>query len=1597
MASGFYKVNDKSDKRIESTAQESDRSSNDSGIAGKITDITQDDTVAISSISAEEACAVRVLLLPQSGKMQRLRIPMEAEGKFQFEHSAGIPDLGHFYLWGSMRKWTACCIKPAFLMDAKGDSSRNLELGACTMCEIRNIGQTCRLYAEYDDDSSNVFTSYQILTTSDIKIGSKESFCDIAYSNRYVSGQHAVISRRGNSLYVKDCQSAAGTWVNGLRIEEAELEPGDRVTILGLEIIAGSGFISINDKQTGVKIRGNKLVKLSAETALSLMPPSESAKHQDVLFNRMPRRIAVLEPTNIQIEAPPMSINSSSIPMLLRMGSPLAMGGASAMAGNYIMLLSMVLFPFLTQKYSEKEKKEYETRRLAKYREYLDGKRQEILDEKSYEESVLRQNYPAIQDILKYPVSGEHLWEKSKTDEDFLKLRIGSGEVPMQAEIEYPKTRFNMDEDVLEKEMYELATTPVFLENAPILADFAGNFVCSVSGPKQLAYAFAKRLMMSMAVLNSYDEVKLVVLAEPEDIEDELEFVKYIPHVWDDQKNMRYIATSPSEAYQIGERIKQDIEADLEDPREIKEMLKSRPYYMVFALSKRIFDSMEILKSVMQQDETCGVSVITIFDDLPKECSLLFDISTSGTNTITYLKEITSKADTFSFDTYDRETAEAAMKAVANTSLKAVSQAYSLPKSLAFLEMYDAGRIEHLNIMKRWTENNPIKTLAAPVGVATDGSPFCLDLHQKYQGPHGLIAGTTGSGKSEFLITYILSMAINYRPEEVAFVLIDYKGGGLAGAFDDPVKGIHLPHLVGTITNLDGPAIERSLLSIESELTRRQRIFKEARSLSNEGTMDIYSYQKLYRAGTVTEPVPHLFIICDEFAELKQQQPEFMDELISAARIGRSLGVHLILATQKPSGVVNDQIRSNTKFRVCLKVQDKNDSMDMLKRPEAAEIKEIGRFYLQVGYNEFFALGQSGWTGAPYEPQDEVIVRRDDSIRIVDAVGQTVAEEKPDTGVSSANETQLVAIVRALSDIAAAQNIPVRQLWEPPLSRRIDLNDLPQEEDDSISIPVGMIDDPENQKQYVMRYDFEKSQHLLIAGLAASGKTQLIQSMIYSLAGKYTPDDVNFFILDYSSRLLKQFGKLPHTSAALLDDDADRTGLFFGLIDRTIAERKALFSELGVDNYSTARKMTRLPLILVFIDNFAGFSANKFGESFAYNLNRYLKEGLNYGVKFIISCNHLNDMTTKVRQELGDRICFAMKDRFEFSDGLNCRVSYVPPAYPGRGLVVQDGRPLEFQAAIYNAQATDLQRLSGMAEETVRLAGKYCEYRKAPRLPVADINVTYETFAEQFAPGRIPLGFYRHTDKAVALPLKQFSLLSIYQGNEDGVIPVLENMLLAARNENMNIWAITKSSGSYFDSVDFHGAGYGPDCRKIRCDADVLEEYWHTITDEILSRKELRRTYCEQNGLDIDSPGTAEQCFAYMRQNTRPLLLLIENHAEFTHAADDVSAMVYDKIFRVLDGLNVYAVSFFFPDDSEEDRRKILYFGFNVNGIAMLFGGRLDEQSIVLLDDDEAQTQKDAAYNECLMQYRSGLYPLIMPCRVTEEESVDTDSRNIFL
>lgn len=1107
--------------------------------------------------------------------------------------------------------------------------------------------------------------------------------------------------------------------------------------------------------------------------------------------------------------------------------------------------------------------------------------------------------------------------------------------------------------------------------------------------------AFIRNVLLQLIVTHSYDDVKVVFLADACDVE-ELEFVKYIPHIWNDQRTFRFLACDVTEAYSISEYLKRELENDLDSPRALKEILKQHPYYVIFALDKKIFDSMEILKRVLHLEENIGVSILAAFDGFPKECERIFQLNKNGTHTVAYLKQLERNDDYFWLEKCDEIKREQCVKRIENTRLKIGEQGFALPKMVSFLDLFGVGRIEHLNIRDRWQRNNPVKSLSTPVGIGTDGSVFNLDLHEKYQGPHGLVAGMTGSGKSEFIITYILSLAVNYHPYEVAFILIDYKGGGLVGAFEDAEAGIRLPHLIGTITNLDGSAIQRSLMSIQSELIRRQRVFNETKNRLGGETIDIYAYQKLFRAGKVAEPMPHLFIISDEFAELKQQQPDFMEQLISAARIGRSLGIHLILATQKPSGVVNDQIRSNAKFKVCLKVQDKSDSMDMLLRPEAAELKDVGRFYLQVGYNEYFALAQSAWCGAQYEPQDTVEERVENSIAVLDNLGQTVLRIAPEAKRSDSGKKQVTAVVQQLCQLAQEEKIPMRSLWKDPLPNRLDVSEQGQMPKTPVQAYLGRLDDPSRQKQFPLFFDFEHCQNLMIVGEGGSGKTTMVQSILYSLCKNYSSGEVQFYILDYSSRMLKVFDVMPHCGAVLIEENEDSLNDFFTLLNGIVARRKKLFSQWETDSFEAAHAEHQLPLILVVIDGFAGLNATKTGEAHGYKLQKYIRDGVNYGIKYIITCSHLNEISVRIKQELGGRLCLHMREKFDYGEALNCKVSYVPPDQPGRGLYKWEEAPLEFHAAMYCPNLEDAERNKHLKAELEGLREQSGEAQAAIRLPVHKQDADYREFAAQFKPGRIPLGYFKQNP--VALPLKQFSALSVYLGNPQGTVPIMSNFLYAAQRERMEILAVCRCESSIFTG-EAEGAGEAAARKDVTLYAPN-EEQGTLLLDEIMKhmnvRKKLLTDFCQANDLDEKNKDELARAAEYVRSHTTPILVFIENLADMVSNLDMMSEMLLDGVFKGMWQYNMRVIAFFEPKDEKRCQESVLYNGYALNGHMLLFGGRFDKQKFCAVPMDGEKAKELLQYNLAVMRYNDDCYPLLMPCGEIRVEEIPEDDRSIF-
>ena len=582
------------------------------------------------------------------------------------------------------------------------------------------------------------------------------------------------------------------------------------------------------------------------------------------------------------------------------------------------------------------------------------------------------------------------------------------------------------------------------------------------------------------------------------------------------------------------------------------------------------------------------------------------------------------------------------------------------------------------------------------------------------------MAGTTGSGKSEIIQSYILSLAVNFHPYEVGFLLIDYKGGGMAGLFKD------LPHLLGTITNLDGSESKRAMASIKSELTRRQKIFSEY------GVNHINGYNKLFKNGEADIPIPHLFLISDEFAELKKEQPDFMAELISTARIGRSLGVHLILATQKPSGVVDDQIWSNSKFKLALKVQDEGDSREILKTPDAAFITQPGRAYLQVGNNEIYELFQSAWSGATVEKEGKAD-SADNRVFLVNELGQgELLNEDLDIGEESneKKQTELEAIVAYVDKVFENQHCPrVPKPWLPSLPEKMvsPVQEIAPQEGLQLTFPLGMVDIPEQQSQEEFMLDLEKEGNMGFFAAGGYGKSTVLTTCILTLARQNTVSRLNFYLFDFGNSALIPLKDLAHTADYITYDDVEKRNKFFKLIQAEIKQRKRLMAQASAQNFTVYNQIAKTPLkaIVIVVDNMD--ILKEIGMDEEEEFTKIARDGAGLGIYLIFSAQSENGVRYGTLNNIKIKVAGYMYDASDITS-LVGRGEYTLPDRKGRAMVKYKGINIMqiYTAVPFEDEITYMENL----KEAVGQINDSYPGEHAPKIPVLPETLRYEQMEE---------------------------------------------------------------------------------------------------------------------------------------------------------------------------------------------------------------------------------------------------------------------------
>jgi len=1310
--------------------------------------------------------------------MKSVTLPNKVKGQFWLYENSDSVDERLVNIEGINEEWIMKSTRKVKIIDANNNPIKNTVISPLSIYVLlKNDGEKIFVFTEPITEDRQIFSKYLVKDDIDLTIGRTEQN-DIYYSNKVVSSKHATLLYRSGKWYIQDTNSTNGTFVNGSRITKTELNIGDTVFIMGLKIIIGKNIIAFNNPDGQVRI-SEKLRKFVNQKVNPIDEEDEYELAEKEYFYRSPRFKRDVETATFKIDSPPTSPISEEMPWLLVMGSSLAMGmmslvtlfsaiatmNVTSMVMGGSMLLGTVMLPTITKSYEKKRKHKKEALRQRKYREYLDKITVQINEACQLQEEILNENHVTIQDCeRRIKDTQRNLWERGLGQNDFLRVRVGNGQGVLDAEISYSERKFSLDDDNLQEELYTLCEKEKPLRNIPITYSLFENHVSGVIGERKQVVEFAKGLIIQLAALYSYDEVKFVFVYDKEE-DNEFGFVKWLPHVWNDDNKFRFIATTPNEVKEVSAYFERVIEA--RDNINDSDMEDVKPYYIVFSMSKAMASRAEMIKKLLAKKENIHMSIVTFYDELrnlPKECSMVVELN--GANGKLFDKnDISGKSTEFAPDIYLTQNPLDLSISLANTLLDTTATSFKLPGMITFMELFGVGNVEHLNALTRWRENDPTKSLEAAVGVDTYGEIFKLDLHEKFHGPHGLVAGMTGSGKSEFVITYILSLAVNYHPEEVAFILIDYKGGGMAKSFEK------LPHTAGIITNLDGAAIKRSLISIESELKRRQAIFAEASKKVGVSNIDIYKYQKLYREGTVSEPLQHLFIISDEFAELKTQQPEFMTQLVSAARIGRSLGVHLILATQKPSGVVDDQIWSNSKFRVCLKVQERADSMDMLKRPDAAELTDTGRFYLQVGYNELFELGQSAWSGAPYYPSDKVVKEKDNSVVVIDTNGHAIKQVKIDNKRSMFGNAkkQLDVITDYLTGIAQDEGIKIKPLWLDPIPALIILDEIKKKyntvsERFDLNPVIGEYDDPAHQRQCVLRLPISKEGNTVVYGVAGSGKTTFLNAMITSMIQEHTPEEVNLYILDFASETLRAFSKAPHVGDVILSYEAEKVSNLFKMLQSETEKRKKLFADYGGDYASYIKSSGKtMPSIVVAINNFAAFT--EVYEEKEEAVSYLSREGTKYGIYFVLTALGTGAVRFRLLQNFKQLFVLQLNDESDYSSVVGKTDGLFPSKYKGRGLVKRD-ELYEFQLASLTDDEVPFAYIQGLCKE---IAEKWTG-ATAKKVPILPDEVNTEFLSEYVDTNKklnIPIGVEKNSLNVHYYPFaSSYITMVMSSGNE---------------------------------------------------------------------------------------------------------------------------------------------------------------------------------------------------------------------------------------
>jgi len=1054
-------------------------------------------------------------------------------------------------------------------------------------------------------------------------------------------------------------------------------------------------------------------------------------------FNRAPRQRRPLPRDEVKIPDPPtISTSATSTPLWLMvlpagatlLGVALMMvsgGNMSTVIFSAVFMLVSYGASILTYVYQNRAQKKERRKKEEGYRRSLETVEQKLAGLAKEQQEVRRWTDPDVDECLQWALDrSSRLWERSPQDDDFLSLRLGIGSLPSSVTIKAPEPSTGQVGDdpteSLRREAAALAQRFATVSEVPITISLPDVGVLGIAGPCSQTASLSRALLCHLVAHHSPDEVKIAAFFSNED---DWAWLRWLPHVHPHEgESRRRLACTSKQVRALANELQEEWNRRLarSEARAGNEP-PPLPRLVILAEHPHALGETAIRKA-MEEGKRLGAYVITLAErsaDLPHQCGAVVELRVNGKARCAFTSAPGHPVE-FEPDVADLNQAEQLSRALAPVYPARTTGAEELPTLVRLMELYSVDRVEELDAWQFWTANRPYRdrSLAAPIGIREGGRLRYLDLYdsESADGPHGLTGGTTGSGKTEMLQTLITSLAIRYHPHDLNFLLVDLK------AYDLP-KGLEaLPHLVGVAAN-DKETIEvarrliaRALTALKAELGRRGKLLKEAR-VSN-----IDQYQRLHYEKGYKEILPRLIVVVDEFRELAKAEPELVDDLVTLAAQGRFVGLHLILATQQPAGVVSDQIQANVNFRLCLRMTRTEDSQAVIGGPDAAFISHRGRAYLKVGEGRpepvQIARSRAAYhpTGASKAEVPSIVeVALDGERHLLWSEGETKR------GAEGEAETwEVQAICSYLRRVAEEHDLlkDVRQLWLNPLPPRLFLPDLLTARGDGgwdggtwrptdrrLRPVIGRLDDPARQRQPPLEPDLGRRGHLFICGGPGSGKSTALRTLIISLAMAHSPDALHLYCLDFGTFALQVFERLPHVGAVIRPDEPERVQRLFRWLLEELDTRKRWLVQHGAVSLPAAhaRGIDDAPAALVLVvDNFASL---RDGYPNAMDILAQLaREGQAVGIHLVLAADRPTALPPGVLSNVSLRMALQLTDAADYGMIVGHTGGLIPESLPGRGLWGGEA-VLECQVALPVAGETEAEReanLRGLIGEMER-------------------------------------------------------------------------------------------------------------------------------------------------------------------------------------------------------------------------------------------------------------------------------------------------------